>query len=58
MDNIIYECKEDEKGEYTYTAARGESVMDYVIGDEETRECVKKMEVEDIIDSDQHPLTV
>lgn len=32
--------------------------MDYVIRDEETMEGVKKIEVEDRINSDQHLLTV
>lgn len=50
-------CKGDERGEYTYTGARGESVMDYVIEDEEAREGVKKMEVEDKIDSEQEGMS-
>ncbi|XP_024884283.1 trichohyalin-like [Temnothorax curvispinosus] len=47
--------KGDEEGEYTYTRGRGETVIDYIIGDEEVREKVERLEVGERIDSD-HPL--
>ncbi|XP_024891322.1 trichohyalin-like, partial [Temnothorax curvispinosus] len=48
--------KGDEEGEYTYTGGRGETVIDYIIGDEEVREKVERLEVGERIDSDHHPL--
>ena len=48
----------DEEGEFTYTGGRGESVIDYVIGDNKTREAVEELIVGDNTESDHHPLTV
>lgn len=48
----------DEEGEFTYTEGRGESVIDYVIGEEKVRRRVARMEVGDCIESDHHPLVV
>lgn len=48
----------DEEGEFTYTEGRGESVIDYVIGEEKVRKRVARMEVGDCIESDHHPLVV
>ena len=48
----------DEEGEWTYTGGRGESVIDYIIGNEETKEWIGKMEVGDNIESDHHPVVV
>ncbi|KYN11576.1 hypothetical protein ALC57_16268, partial [Trachymyrmex cornetzi] len=42
----------------TYTGGRGESVIDYVLVDEEAREQIEFMEVGDTIESDHHPLIV
>jgi len=50
--------KGDEEGEWMYTEGRGGTVIDYVIGNEETRERVVKMRVEDWVDSDHQPITV
>ncbi|XP_011631480.1 uncharacterized protein LOC105423428 [Pogonomyrmex barbatus] len=50
--------KGDEKGEWTYTGGRGGTVIDYVMGNEETRAKVKMMKVEDWVDSDHQPITV
>lgn len=50
--------KGDEEGEWTYTGGRGGTVIDYAIGNEETRERVVKMRVEDWVDSDHQPITV
>lgn len=46
----------DREGEFTYTGGKGSTVIDYIIGDRETREKVKRMRVGDRIDSDHHPL--
>lgn len=37
----------DEKGEYTYVGSNGDTVIDYVIGGEEIRETVKRLEIGD-----------
>ncbi|KZC05855.1 hypothetical protein WN55_06852, partial [Dufourea novaeangliae] len=50
--------KGDEEGEWTYTGGKGNSVIDYIIGNEETREKVEKMKVEERVESDHHPITV
>lgn len=39
--------KGDEEGEWTYTGGKGETVINYVMGNEETRERVRRMKVED-----------
>lgn len=46
----------DEQGEYTYTEESENSVIDYIITDEETREKIEWMEVGDKIESDYYPL--
>lgn len=48
----------DERREFTYTGARGDTVIDYVLGEERGRERAVRLEVEDKVDSDHHPLTV
>lgn len=48
--------KGDEKGEYTYTGGKGNTVIDYVIGDERIREEVVRLEVGEETDSDHHPV--
>ena len=50
--------KREEGGECTYIVARGESVIDYVITDEEGREGIERMRVRERIDSDHFPLIV
>ncbi|CAK9799089.1 Transposon TX1 uncharacterized 149 kDa protein [Anthophora plagiata] len=47
----------DEEGEFTYIG-NGESVIDYVIGNEETREKVERVEVEGRVESDHQPVVV
>jgi len=44
----------DEKGEFTFTRGKGDTVIDYVMGDEEVEEKVKRMRIGDRIDSDHH----
>jgi hypothetical protein len=46
------------EGQWTYTGGRGESIIDYVIGNAEAKEWIEKMEVRDNVESDQHPATV
>jgi len=36
----------------------GSTVIDYVIGDEETKESIRKMRIGDKVDSDHHPLEI
>ncbi|KYN22487.1 hypothetical protein ALC57_05111 [Trachymyrmex cornetzi] len=48
--------KGDEKGNWTYTGGRGDSVIDYVLVDEETREEIEHMEIGDAID--HYPLII
>ncbi|XP_076301434.1 uncharacterized protein LOC143219315 [Lasioglossum baleicum] len=50
--------KGDEEGDWTYVGARGNSVIDYVLGNEDTREGVGKVEIGDKIDSDHMPIIV
>lgn len=50
--------KGDEEGEFTYTGGRGDTVIDYVIGEEEVRERISKLEVGERIDSDHHPIVI
>ncbi|KYN12146.1 hypothetical protein ALC57_15690 [Trachymyrmex cornetzi] len=50
--------KGDEKGNWTYTGGKGNSVIDYVLVDEETKEGLESMEIGEEIDSDHHPLVV
>jgi len=44
--------KGDEEKKWTYSGRRGESVLDYVVGDEDVWEKVCKIKVEDRIESD------
>jgi len=46
------------RGEFTYTGGRGESVIDYVVGEEKVRKRVVRVEVGDCVESDHHPLVV
>ncbi|XP_020298257.1 uncharacterized protein LOC109862594 [Pseudomyrmex gracilis] len=48
----------DEEGEWTYTGGRGESVIDYVIGEAWLKDEVERMVVEDKVDSDHQPVVV
>lgn len=48
----------DEEGEWTYVGERGNSVIDYVIGDNRTRERIVEFRMEDRIDSDHRPITI
>lgn len=48
----------DEEGEWTYTEARGESVIDYIIVEEGLAGDIKRIEVGGQVDSDHHPVGV
>jgi len=48
----------DEQGEYTFTGGAGNTVIDYVMGEEEVRDRVRSLRVEDKIDSDHHPVVI
>lgn len=48
----------DEEREWTYVGERGNLVIDYVIGDNRTRERIVEFRMEDRIDSDHRPITV
>lgn len=48
----------DERGEFTYIGARGSSVIDLVIINDEVRESMYKFEVGERIESDHTPVTV
>ena len=48
----------DEEGEYTYTGGRGETVIDYVLGDGNTTRGIERMEVGYNVESDHRPLVV
>jgi len=46
----------DEEENWTYTGGRGESVIDYVLVEEEGREEVERLEIGDKVDSDHQPV--
>jgi len=46
------ETEGNEEWNWTYTEGRGESVINYVLGEEEMSEEVKRLEVEERINSD------
>jgi len=52
------ETEGDEEENWTYTGGRGESVIDYVLVEEEEREEIERLEVGDKVDSDHHPVVV
>lgn len=56
---ILNGCMDgDEEGEYTFTGGKENTVIDYVIGDEEVRERVGKLRIGERVDSDHHPVEV
>lgn len=57
------DIEEDERGEYTYTGSRGNSVIDYVLGNGATKEEIERFVIGDKVDTDHlityhHPLEV
>ncbi|XP_067212233.1 golgin subfamily A member 6-like protein 6 [Linepithema humile] len=56
---ILNGCTEGkEEGEYTFTGRKGNTVIDYVIADEDTRGKIKRLRIEDNIESDHQPVEV
>jgi hypothetical protein len=51
-------CIGDEKGEYTYIGSRGETVIDYVMVNEEAWDKIKEFKVGERVESDHMPLEV
>lgn len=43
----------EEEREWTFTEGRGESIIDYVLGNKQTRERMRRMRVEGRVDSDR-----
>lgn len=43
----------DEKGEYTYTGGRGETVIDYILGNREVIDRAEKLKIGEEIDTIQ-----
>lgn len=48
----------DKEGEYTFTVRKGCTVIDYVIGNREVKERIRRMEIGESIESDHQPLKV
>jgi len=46
------------KGDWTYTGARGESVIDYVVVEQIISEGITRLEIGECIDSDHHPVVI
>lgn len=52
------DMKGDEGGEWTYTGAGGNSVINYVIGFERVRERLEELRVGDYMESDHQPVVI
>lgn len=50
------DMRRNEEREWTYTGARGDSVIDYVIGEARLKVYAERLEIGDRIDSDHHPV--
>lgn len=48
--------KSDKKGEYTFTGERGNTVIDYIIGDWKVKERIVRMNVGEKVDLDHQPV--
>lgn len=48
--------KGDEEGQFTFSERKGNTVIDFVIVDEEVGDGVERMRVGDRVDSDHHPI--
>lgn len=48
----------DEEMEYIFTGGRGNSVIDYVLGEEGIRKKVKRLYIEERVNSDHHQVEV
>ena len=50
--------KGDEEGRFTYVGPQGNTVIDYIVVNEESRKGIEKMKIGKRIDSDHLPLEV
>lgn len=50
--------KGDEEGEYTFTGGKGNTVIDYVMGDGLVEEKIERIRIGDKVNSDHHPIEV
>lgn len=50
--------EEDKEGEVTFTGGRGETVIDYVIGDRTAWENIERLKVGDEVESDHQSVAV
>ena len=50
--------EDDAEGRFTYIGGGGTSVIDYVFTNEEGREYIRKMEVEDTLQPDHMPIQI
>lgn len=48
----------NKDGEYTFTRKRGNTVIDYVVGDEKVSEKIRRLEVGEGVELDQCPVIV
>gem|GEM_PF-6207750 len=48
--------KGDEEADWMYMGRREESVIDYILGEEEIREEIRYLEIRDKIESNNHPV--
>jgi len=48
--------KGDEEAGWTYMGGREESVIDYILGEEEIREEIGHLEIRDRVESNHHPM--
>lgn len=56
---ILNGCMDgDEEGEYTFTGGKRNTIIDYVIGVGEVRKRVRKLRIEERVDSDHHLVEV
>jgi len=47
-----------EEGEFTYTGGRGDTVIDYILVNEEVRERMERLEIGEDVNLDHHPLII
>lgn len=46
----------NEEGKFTFTGTRGNTVIDYIVGEKEAKEGIRRMKVGEKVDSDHHPV--
>lgn len=50
--------EEDREELWTYTGGRENSIIDYALGDKDSREEVERLEIGENVQSDHHPVIV